>query len=189
MTLSQSQRQDAYLRVVCAHFPSFEVVLGQFRKNEKRVLLTTGRMAMAVVWEEKGSDVNLGAHLACDAAKGRMDCAVWCCRTTSDLQRPIRQAMEDGVEVLIVNPHRRTHPQPAVVGSGSRNLRRRHLDKPTSCPTSSGPPRVSRSAAPPPGGRNAEARPKPGLSSRAPVSKHSGSPTLCTDRLTRRNHR
>lgn len=121
----QSQRQDAYLRALAAH-GGVETVFGTFRTRPKRVRTKQGTWATADVTEEKGSDVNLGSDLVWDACHSAMKCALLI-SNDFDLQRPVERAIEAGVEVLVVNPHRSGGQRPAVRGSGTRNLRRHHL--------------------------------------------------------------
>lgn len=56
--------------------------------------------------EEKGSDVNIGTHLIYDVLKGHCSKAL-VVTNDSDLCEPIRLAVREGVEVGIVNPHRK----------------------------------------------------------------------------------
>ncbi len=121
----QSQRQDVYLRALAAH-GGVEIVYGQFRTRSKRVRTTKGEWVWAEVTEEKGSDVNLASDLVWDASHDAMDCAL-VVSNYFDLQRPIDRAIEAGVEVIVVNPHRKGGQRPAVNGSATRNLRRHHL--------------------------------------------------------------
>ncbi|MCA1702850.1 MAG: NYN domain-containing protein [Actinobacteria bacterium] len=57
-----------------------------------------------IIDEEKGSDVNLGAHLVYDATKGTCDKAV-VISNDSDLAEPFQLARGEGVPVGLVNPH------------------------------------------------------------------------------------
>lgn len=57
------------------------------------------------IHEEKGSDVNLGAHLLYDAIRGECQKAV-VVTNDSDLAEPIRLAVDSGTPVGLVNPHR-----------------------------------------------------------------------------------
>jgi hypothetical protein len=60
--------------------------------------------ARVVIDEEKGSDVNLGAHLVHDALTGACTKAI-VVTNDSDLALPIRMAVQAGVPVGLVNPH------------------------------------------------------------------------------------
>jgi hypothetical protein len=134
----QSQRQNTYNRALQSR-PLLNVVLGQFQKNEKTVRLTSGAFAKAIIYEEKGSDVNLGTDLSWDACNGEMEAAL-VISNDFDLQRPIERAMTSGVEVVIVNPHRerergtrsvvplaKSRRRPAVKGTDTRKLTKRLL--------------------------------------------------------------
>jgi hypothetical protein len=135
----QSQRQDVYLRALAAH-GGVEIVEGTFVTRRKRVRTTAGQWVSADVNEEKGSDVNLGCDLVWDACHGAMSCAL-VISNDFDLQRPIHRAIEAGVDVLVVNPHRSGRQRPAVKGTGTRNVRLHHLrdnQLPDDVPTTSG---------------------------------------------------
>jgi hypothetical protein len=123
---SQSQRQDTYLRALRTR-PKIEVVLGQFQaKKRKRVHLSTGGTALADLYEEKGSDVNLGTDLSWDAAQESMAAAL-VISNDFDLQRPIDRAVAAGIDVIVVNPHHRSHRRPSVKGTDVRKLHRKDL--------------------------------------------------------------
>jgi hypothetical protein len=136
---TQSQRQNQYVRALEAS--GVNVIHGQFQKNEKTVHLVSGGKARATVYEEKGSDVNLGTDLSWDAAQARMQVAL-VVSNDFDLQRPILRAMAQGIDVTVLNPH---HPRkrgamagvdgplqkakrrPAIKGTSTRRLTERHL--------------------------------------------------------------
>jgi len=61
-------------------------------------------LARVVIEEEKGSDVNLGAHLVNDAARALIDKAL-VISNDSDLTEAIRLAQGFGVIAGVVNPH------------------------------------------------------------------------------------
>jgi len=60
--------------------------------------------ARVLIPEEKGSDVNLAAYLLRDAFKGKCAKAI-VVTNDSDLAKPIAFAVQEGIEVGIVNPH------------------------------------------------------------------------------------
>ena len=78
--------------------------------------------------EEKGSDVNLAAHLLNDAWKGAFDQAVVISNDT-DLVEPIRMVtVERGKTVYVVCPGRwQAAPQLAAVATHVRHIHRRML--------------------------------------------------------------
>lgn len=129
--LQQSQRQDVYLQAL-ATIPTVEIHLGQFRTRSKAVPLAkkeadgSRRVVTALVTEEKGSDVSLGAHLVWDACHRSADAAL-VISNDSDLQTPVDMAMRLGIEVIVVNPHRRRDQAVHLHGSARRNIRRSHL--------------------------------------------------------------
>ena len=60
--------------------------------------------ARVMIYEEKGSDVNLGVNLVHDAATGAISKAI-VITNDSDLEQAIRLARASGVQVGVVNPH------------------------------------------------------------------------------------
>lgn len=70
----QSQRQNTYIRALEA--TGVNIVLGQFQKNRKRVHTVRGGTVEVIMYEEKGSDVNLGTDLSWDASEHRMEVAL-----------------------------------------------------------------------------------------------------------------
>lgn len=75
--LGQSQRQDIYLQAL-ATIPTVEIHLGQFRTRKKPVPLAkrqadgSRKIVMALVTEEKGSDVSNGHDLGPRRATTRL---------------------------------------------------------------------------------------------------------------------
>lgn len=61
--------------------------------------------ARVMIYEEKGSDVNLGVNLVHDAAVGTIAKAI-VITNDSDLEEAIRLARSSGIAVGVVNPHR-----------------------------------------------------------------------------------
>jgi len=69
------------------------------------------RFARVTKTEEKGSDVNIAAHLIHDAHKGFFDVAVLV-TNDSDLMEPIKIVRREvGLQVGILNPHEQTPSQ------------------------------------------------------------------------------
>ena len=107
----QPARQAEYWRALKT-LPNLEIILGHFRVDAKSMPLATsaGPIKHAKVWksEEKGSDVNLAAHLVWDAARGAFDRAV-VVSNDSDLAEAVRIATREiGREVYVLSPPR--HP-------------------------------------------------------------------------------
>lgn len=108
-------RQQTYLRAV-GTLPSVEVHYGHYLSHVRRmpvaapgggVAMVGGRVQFADVLreEEKGSDVNLAAHLMHDAHRGAFQVAV-VISNDSDLATPIQLVTRDlGLPVGVVNPH------------------------------------------------------------------------------------
>jgi len=128
-------RQDIYLRALAAR--GVDVHLGQFKPRTKKWFLdavagtiprTMGATIVDLValiskYEEKGSDVNLGAYLVRDAALKNCDSAI-VISNDSDLAEAIRIATTDfGVPVYIINPHpNRACAELRAVGADVREL-------------------------------------------------------------------
>jgi uncharacterized LabA/DUF88 family protein len=116
-------RQQTYLRAL-ATLGSVEVHYGHYLTHTRRMPLAapgggvlrdaSGRVQFAEVLkeEEKGSDVNLAAHLVHDAHRGEFDVAV-VITNDSDLATPVELVVRElGLPVGVVNPH--------AMNSGSR---------------------------------------------------------------------
>lgn len=105
----KAQRQEAYHRALRAACPKVELLFGNFTKHPKPYPITgcpgpTACLARVDVWEEKGSDVNLGARLVHDAHRDLFERAI-VITGDSDLAEPVRiVAKELGREVVVVNP-------------------------------------------------------------------------------------
>jgi uncharacterized LabA/DUF88 family protein len=108
----QPSRQQVYLRALKT-LPGLSVHFGHFLSHKvKMPLAETASGSVQYVdvikTEEKGSDVNLAAHLLNDAYQGRYETAV-VISNDSDLLEPIKMVRELlGKKVGILNPHR--HP-------------------------------------------------------------------------------
>lgn len=106
------RKQQIYLNALST-LPDVEVTFGNFQVRDKwrRISENTERLfkPKAVVVkvvnpEEKGSDVNLGAHLLRDGFTGAYEQAVVCTNDT-DLFEPIRIVTQDiGLPVILVTP-------------------------------------------------------------------------------------
>lgn len=87
--------QQVYLRALRT-IPNLEIVFGHFLTHSVPMMLT-GVMPPQRVWvdktEEKGSDVNLAAHLVRDAFQKRFELAVLI-TNDSDLAEPVRDRHE-----------------------------------------------------------------------------------------------
>jgi uncharacterized LabA/DUF88 family protein len=118
------RRQHAYLRALST-LPKVHIHYGNFLASKKWAGLVQPpsfrplfvppagvQLDVAYVWktEEKGSDVNLGAHLVRDAAKGYFDVAAVLTNDT-DLVEPIRIVTQEfGLLVTLLCPV----PKPAA---------------------------------------------------------------------------
>lgn len=77
---SKPQRQDSYLRAIQYYRPEVEIYFGHFLSHPVKMPLANPmkrqRMVNVIKTEEKGSDVNLAAHLLNDAWLNVYDCAI-----------------------------------------------------------------------------------------------------------------
>jgi len=101
-------RQQIYLRALKS-IPNLTIIYGHFLTHSCRMILT-GSNPVQRVWvdktEEKGSDVNLAAHLLYDAFKRHFELAVLI-TNDSDLVQPVRMVTTElGLPVGVLNPHR-----------------------------------------------------------------------------------
>ena len=108
-------RQQIYLRALRT-LPNLEIILGSFLSHDVSMPLAEPvpggpRFARVVKTEEKGSDVNIAAHLVNDAYKGLFDLAVLV-TNDSDLTEAIRIVRRElNLAVGILNPHEQTPSQ------------------------------------------------------------------------------
>jgi uncharacterized LabA/DUF88 family protein len=106
----KSARQQAYLRALRT-LPRIEIVLGSFLTHAVMMPLvnppTNGpKFARVYKTEEKGSDVNIAAHMINDGHRRAFDVAVLI-SNDSDLAEPVRILREElGKPVGVVNPHK-----------------------------------------------------------------------------------
>ena len=105
--LTAAHDQSLYIRALKT-IPNLHIKYGSFRTHSVPMYLT-GVTPAQRVWvdktEEKGSDVNLAAHLLRDAYNNRLEVAVLV-TNDSDLAEPVRiVAQEIGLPVGILNPH------------------------------------------------------------------------------------
>jgi hypothetical protein len=121
---SQPFRQQLYWRALRT-LPDFEIILGEFRTRQTRAPVVNPPPKTIEIYktEEKGSDVNLGAHLLLDAFQEKFQAAI-VITGDSDLITPIkmvRTALHKAVGVL--NPQRLSGPNRRDVrpSAGLRN--------------------------------------------------------------------
>ncbi|HEU4849204.1 MAG TPA: NYN domain-containing protein [Terrimesophilobacter sp.] len=104
-------RQQAYLSAL-GSIPPMDIVFGQFFVSNVRMpvanSLTNPRTVEVVKTEEKGSAVNLAAHLLLDAFRREADLFA-VVSNDSDLTEPLRIVREElGRNTALVNPHKST---------------------------------------------------------------------------------
>lgn len=107
---NQPTRQEVYLRALRT-IPNLEIHFGHFLTHPVPMPLVNplpGQNPIVEVFktEEKGSDVNLAAHLLNDAHLGRFDCAI-VVSGDSDLLTPVRIVIDELKKpVGVLNPQR-----------------------------------------------------------------------------------
>jgi uncharacterized LabA/DUF88 family protein len=120
----QPDRQQTYWRALRT-LPNLEILLGDFRTRVVRAKVVTPPPNTIEVYktEEKGSDVNLGAHLLMDGFLGKYDAAI-VITGDSDLVTPIRMACSQLKKpVGVLNPQRLSGPshRPPRRSAGLKN--------------------------------------------------------------------
>jgi len=121
--LDQPVRQAVYWRALRT-LPNFEIVKGDFRTRKVRatVVYPPPKTIEVFKTEEKGSDVNLAAHLLIDGFSGRYDCAI-VVSGDSDLVTPIRMVRDElKIPIGVLNPQRISgvNPRPVRKSAGLR---------------------------------------------------------------------
>jgi uncharacterized LabA/DUF88 family protein len=107
----QPDRQQAYWRALRT-LPALEIIEGDFRTRKIRAKVVNPPPNTIEVYktEEKGSDVNLGAHLLMDGFLNRYDAAI-VITGDSDLVTPIQMACHELKKpVGVLNPQRLSGP-------------------------------------------------------------------------------
>lgn len=102
---SQHRRQEIYLRAVRT-LPNVEIIYGHFLTSEPQMRLVNPPPKYAKVYktEEKGSDVNIAAHLLSDAYEGRFEAAA-IITNDSDLLTPIKMVKQRlNLPVGVISP-------------------------------------------------------------------------------------
>ncbi|WP_419739514.1 NYN domain-containing protein [Ruegeria sp.] len=107
------RKQQVYLNAL-GTIPEIEITFGSFQVNDKwrrisedmtKVFKPTAHLVRVVNPEEKGSDVNLGAHLLRDGFTGAYEQAIVCTNDT-DLCEPIRIVVQEiGKPVFLITPN------------------------------------------------------------------------------------
>ncbi|MEI6176045.1 MAG: NYN domain-containing protein [Verrucomicrobiota bacterium] len=108
----QPDRQQAYWRALRT-LPALEIIEGDFRTRKVRAKVVNPPPNTIEVYktEEKGSDVNLGAHLLMDGFLNCYDAAI-VITGDSDLVTPIQMACRELKKpVGILNPQRLSGPE------------------------------------------------------------------------------
>ena len=100
-------RQQIYLRALRS-VPDLSIIYGHFLTHSVKMTLTGSNPAKRV-WvdktEEKGSDVNIAAHILMDGFSKKYELAVLI-TNDSDLAEPVRMVRQElGLGIGILNPH------------------------------------------------------------------------------------
>jgi hypothetical protein len=93
--------------------PNLEIIEGDFRTRKvmAAVVIPPPNFMQVFKTEEKGSDVNLAAHLLLDGFRDKYECAI-VVSGDSDLVTPIRMVRDELKPVGILNPQRLSGPNP-----------------------------------------------------------------------------
>jgi hypothetical protein len=108
--LNKSNRQLVFLRALRT-LPNVEVILGTFLTHSVRMALASSspnspQLVEVIKTEEKGSDVNIAAHLIHDAHNRKFEKAALI-SNDSDLTEPVRIVTQELLlPVVVVNPHK-----------------------------------------------------------------------------------
>jgi uncharacterized LabA/DUF88 family protein len=121
--------QQVYLRALRT-ISNLEIIFGHFLTHSVPMMLT-GVVPPQRVWvdktEEKGSDVNLAAHLVRDAFQKRFELAVLV-TNDSDLAEPVRIVTKElGMPVGILNPHEHHSVTLKPLATFVKRIRQSHL--------------------------------------------------------------
>ncbi len=119
---SAPTRQQIYHRALRA--TNVDIILGKFLSNTVRMpTVPLGIRVPVLKTEEKGTDVNIAAHLVRDAFRGDFDRAILI-TNDSDLIEPVRIVTQElGKPLTIYNPHRKHAKALASVATDMRHLR------------------------------------------------------------------
>lgn len=122
-------RQQVYLRALRT-IPGLEIIYGHFLSHAVWRPLANpapgdSKFVKVLKTEEKGSDVNMAAHLINDGYKGRYEVAI-VITNDSDLLEPIKIVRRElGMVVGVINPHPgRTSKQLAREASFVKQIRK-----------------------------------------------------------------
>ncbi len=127
--LTAPNDQQIYLRALRT-IPNLSITLGHFLTHSVQMTLS-GSTPPKRVWvdktEEKGSDVNIAAHMILDASLKNLDIAVLV-SNDSDLAEPVRiLRREFGLPVGILNPHQVHSVQLKAQATFLKRIRQSHL--------------------------------------------------------------
>jgi uncharacterized LabA/DUF88 family protein len=116
-------RQQVYWRALRT-LPNVEIIEGFFLLHQVNMMRADGRGLVQVIkTEEKGTDVNIAAHLLHDAHRGLFEKAV-VISNDSDLVSPVKMVREDiGKPVVVISPFERNSIQLKMVATSVKRIR------------------------------------------------------------------
>ena len=106
--VDQPNRQQIYLRALRT-IPNLDIILGHFLEHEIMMPVANSipggqKYVKVIKTEEKGSDVNIAAHIINDGYKGNYEVAV-ILSNDSDLVEPIKIVRQElKLPVIVLNP-------------------------------------------------------------------------------------
>lgn len=115
----QPQRQEIYIRALRGECAPFSLHEGRFRADTETLELAGSppeapKRVKVRVKQEKGSDVNLAAHLISDAAEGEIDAAM-VITDDFDQEGALNLVQENyGISLIVVSPRSRQNLARAV---------------------------------------------------------------------------
>lgn len=121
----QPTRQQTYLRALQT-IPQLEIIYGHFLAHEIYMPLANNpnRQVKVIKTEEKGSDVNIAAHLVNDGHRGRYEAAVLI-TNDSDLLEPLKIVRyELKLPVGVINPQKKASRALAQHASFMKRIRK-----------------------------------------------------------------
>jgi hypothetical protein len=166
----QPQRQEIYIRALRGECAPLSLHEGRFRTDTEMLELAgsppeTPKRVKVRVKREKGSDVNLAAHLIADAAEGEIDLAM-VITDDFDQEGALKLAKElYGIRLVVVSPRNRRNLAKAVAADFYKQI---HKDLLLACQLPEmaldhDGHEIHRPAAWSQGPQNGEAAPKSGL--------------------------
>jgi uncharacterized LabA/DUF88 family protein len=117
-------RQQIYLRALKTN-PTIEIIAGTFLSHAVMMKnADSDGYTKVIKTEEKGTDVNIAAHILNDGYKKEYDVAV-VISNDSDLVEPIKMVINElGLQVVVVSPFARNSVELKKIASSVRSIRK-----------------------------------------------------------------